>query len=104
MNNLHVEGKRIEKNLNKIFGGSPNKKNKRQSITRSQKSAVRIIQKGRCKDCRDPLTVEEFHHVIPVAKGGKSITRNLVALCPGCHRKRHIKEKSAKSDKRKENE
>src|SRR3989344_3654453 len=74
-------------------------KTKRQPVGRSQKGAVRIKQKGRCKDCHKVLVIEDYHHIKHVAKNGKSVTGNLVALCPECHRKRHIKEKAMSLDK-----
>lgn len=46
------------------------------------------------------MVVEEYHHVKHVANYGKSTTGNLVALCPECHRKRHIKEAALKLDKK----
>jgi len=87
-------------NLGNIYNTSKAKP-KRQPIGKQQKSAVRIIQKGRCKDCHKVLIVEEYHHIKHVANNGKSITRNLVALCPECHRKRHIKEGARKQDSKK---
>jgi 5-methylcytosine-specific restriction endonuclease McrA len=75
-------------------------KTKRQPVGRSQKTAVRISQKGRCYDCGKVLVIEEHHHVKHVSAGGKSTTGNLVALCPECHRKRHIKEQAMKLDKK----
>ncbi len=82
------------------FGIPQQKENKRQPVGRSQKNSVKINQKGRCKDCRKILVVEEYHHVKHVANKGKSTTGNLVALCPECHRKRHIKEGALKLDKK----
>ncbi len=84
-----------------FYGGLYGKsKPKRQPVGKSQKSQVRISQRGRCKDCHKTLIVEEFHHVKHVANKGKSTTKNLVALCPECHRKRHIQEKAKKLDKK----
>lgn len=31
----------------------------------------------------------EFHHITPVAEGGKNDESNLVLLCPNCHKKAH---------------
>jgi len=83
-----------------IYGNPLKKKNVRQPVARNQKNLVRINQKGRCKDCRKVLVVEEYHHVKHVANNGKSTTGNLVALCPECHKKRHIKEAAQKLDKK----
>jgi len=86
-----------------IYGNSLKKENARQPVARNQKNSVRITQKGRCKDCGKILVVEEYHHVKHVANNGKSTTGNLVALCPECHRKRHIKEAALKLDKKRLN-
>lgn len=86
-----------------LYGNPLKKENTRQPVGRTQKSSVRIAQKGRCKDCRKVLVVEEFHHVKHVANNGKSTTGNLVALCPECHRKRHIREAALKLDKKRLN-
>jgi len=83
-----------------IFGNPLKKKNKREPVGRNQKNSVKIVQKGRCKDCKKVLVVEEYHHIKHVANNGKSVTGNLVALCPECHRKRHIKEGALKLDKK----
>ncbi|MER2556592.1 MAG: HNH endonuclease signature motif containing protein [Candidatus Competibacter denitrificans] len=56
------------------------------------------LAEGRCQDCGNPApfvnksTNElflEVHHIIPLSQGGKDILKNVVALCPNCHRKRH---------------
>jgi 5-methylcytosine-specific restriction endonuclease McrA len=83
-----------------IYGNSLKKEIKRQPVGRSQKNLVKITQKGRCKDCHKVLVVEEYHHIKHVAHNGKSVTGNLVALCPECHRKRHTKEKALELDKK----
>ncbi len=54
--------------------------------------------KGKCGDCkktapfirratRDPFL--EVHHIIMLKDGGKDTIKNVIALCPNCHRKRH---------------
>jgi len=75
-------------------------KPQRQPVSTNQKNEVRIRQEGRCKDCGKVLVVTHFHHVKYVANGGKSMTGNLVALCPDCHSKRHIREAAEKTDKK----
>ena len=57
-----------------IYGNPLKRKNTRQPVARNQKNLVRIKQKGRCKDCRKVLVVEEYHHVKHVANNGKSRT------------------------------
>ena len=84
-----------------IYGqSSKNSVDKRQQVSKNQKNAVKISQKGRCFDCKKILVVEDYHHVKHVANNGKSTTDNLVALCPECHRKRHINEAANKTDKK----
>ena len=82
--------------LNEAIWGKT--RHKRQPVGRSQKSAVKISQKGKCYDCGKSLVIEEYHHIKPVSSGGKSTTKNLVALCRDCHAKRHILEKARKLD------
>ena len=83
-----------------LYGNPLKSARKRQPVARSQKSSVKIKQKGRCKDCRKILVVEEYHHVQHVANNGKSTTGNLIALCPECHRIRHVHERAQKMDKK----
>ena len=83
-----------------IYGNRLKAKPLRQPVSKNQKNSVKITQKGRCFDCKKILVVEEYHHVKHVAHNGKSVTNNLVALCPECHRKRHIKEAANKTDKK----
>jgi len=83
--------------LSSLYGMN---KPKRQPVSRSQKNSSRIKQKGRCYRCHKVLSVEEHHHLKPVSQGGKSVTKNLVALCPECHRIIHIQERASKLDKK----
>lgn len=34
----------------------------------------------------------EVHHIVPLSEGGEDNAKNVVALCPNCHRKIHILE------------
>jgi 5-methylcytosine-specific restriction protein A len=56
------------------------------------------MAKGICDLCLSPAPFQnkrsepylECHHIVWLAKGGKDIVENTVALCPNCHRKMHI--------------
>ena len=54
-------------------------------------SAACIKRDGnRCRQCGSPSAIGNrlnAHHIIQVAKGGKSILYNLKALCEKCHAK-----------------
>jgi len=73
---------------------------------RDPKVAAYILQKakGICHDCHQPgpfiskktnLPFLEVHHEKSLSNNGNDTTKNTVALCPNCHRKRHygLKEK-----------
>lgn len=38
-----------------------------------------------CMGCGDPIDQPEWHHIVPVAIGGKDIPSNIVPLCRACH-------------------
>jgi hypothetical protein len=67
------------------------KKNDR-SIPASVRQEVLIEAGYRCgiPTCRTTLTIE-LHHIDHVASGGPNTTENLIALCPNCHSKYHLK-------------
>lgn len=44
--------------------------------------------RGICAWCRD-LTLDELHHIRPVAAGGRNVYSNLIPLCASCHAKVH---------------
>jgi 5-methylcytosine-specific restriction protein A len=58
--------------------------------------------KGRCELCQSPAPFSngndepylETHHIVWLAKGGADTIENTVALCPNCHRKMHILDRS----------
>lgn len=58
---------------------------------------------GTCELClqpapfadRDGLPFLEVHHVEHLARGGADAIDNVVALCPNCHRRVHVLERSA---------
>jgi len=59
------------------------KKGKRRDFADSVKIAVLVIQRFKCKRCRNILTVVDFHHI----DGNRSNNHisNCQALCPNCH-------------------
>lgn len=42
-----------------------------------------------CANCGWDLSSRDIHHIIPVSKGGKNEMKNLITLCPNCHRMSH---------------
>lgn len=59
---------------------------------------VKIRARGVCDLCQTPAPFSdeagrpylEAHHIKWLAKGGRDIPENMVALCPNCHRKMHV--------------
>lgn len=41
----------------------------------------------RCEYCNDEIDQPEVHHITPRSEGGPNDPRNLIVLCPNCHRK-----------------
>lgn len=85
-------------------------KPKRKSFNEKLKESVFLKCLGMCVDCGLPATDAgwhrpsqwyyrksfllgglEIHHIIPVIKGGLNKLKNLILLCPDCHKKRHGK-------------
>lgn len=51
------------------------------------KDEIRIDRAdGRCELCSDQSNFLEIHHIKPRAKGGPNTRKNLMALCPNCHK------------------
>ncbi len=73
-----------------------NKRNQRKTYrlpTRRQRALAKR-QQGRCPHCHDSLHNDEelqTHHIIPQAKGGQDIMRNLELVHRDCHRQKHYK-------------
>ena len=51
------------------------------------KSALRDMQNNKCFMCKNDIM--DFHHIVPRSKGGSDNIKNLVGLCPECHKKVH---------------
>lgn len=62
-----------------------NKRTKALAIPKAVKEAVFMRDGGRCVLCKSPLG-EPVSHVVRRSQGGKGIERNIVTLCPNCHR------------------
>lgn len=63
---------------------------------------VKRLADGRCDLCQEPAPFRtrrgpylECHHIHPLGKGGPDTIKNTVALCPNCHRKMHLLNRSA---------
>ena len=72
--------------------------NAREQLPRDVILKCTIRDKGICQNCKkDLLNSEtpgissrvEFHHVIPVLKGGDHSVSNLITLCHDCHMELH---------------
>jgi 5-methylcytosine-specific restriction protein A len=56
------------------------------------------LAKGVCQACKmkapfntlQGIPFLEVHHIVPLSLGGPDILKNVVALCPNCHRKQHF--------------
>ena len=86
---------------------------KRKNFTQKEKEAVFLKCIGKCVDC-EQISVGggwdksisryrkmsfylgglEIHHIVPVGRGGLNSIKNLILLCPECHRIRHGKKKN----------
>ena len=58
-----------------------------------------FLAHGICEDCKNPAPFYrksdnspylEVHHIVPLSQNGTDTLDNTVALCPNCHRKRHL--------------
>ena len=80
-----------------LFGWSEKEKNRRVPLKHSVKDEVVRQQKGKCAGCTvnfysDDVSIH-IDHIKPVSKGGNNRPKNLQALCPNCHTKKHRKER-----------
>ena len=85
-----------------IFGNPLAKKDKRQSVSRSQKNEILSKQRNKCAVCKKSLDMRatDFDHIKEVYKGGKSRVGNLQALCANCHNVKTHEEKLKKVETR----
>jgi len=87
--------------------------NPRKEFSSRIKERIYLKSNGKCVDCgkignghwdwsqrpewfshktkRFYLFDMEIHHIIPVNNGGKTEDKNLILLCPECHKIRHRK-------------
>lgn len=82
----------------------------RKNFTQKEKESVFLKYLGKCADCGHVsrgggwagsisyhrkmsfyLGGLEIHHIIPVMSGGQNKIKNLILLCPECHKVRHGK-------------
>lgn len=64
---------------------------------------VKQLARGICELCSEPAPFAdavgrpflEAHHVEWLSRGGPDVVANVVALCPNCHRKMHIRDLGA---------
>jgi 5-methylcytosine-specific restriction endonuclease McrA len=40
-----------------------------------------------CEWCNEWVDTPEIHHIIPRSEGGPNLAKNLIVLCPNCHKK-----------------
>lgn len=103
--------------LPSIFGGRSSKtnmfglpkektKDPRRAFTKGQekKALSERGAKAKCDKCHKlfEINILEKHHKKAHSKGGRSVSRNLMVLCPTCHRKIHIQENNYDKSKPKE--
>ena len=43
---------------------------------------------GRCKECGSTTRLN-VHHILPVSRGGQTVSWNLKTLCHSCHSRKH---------------
>lgn len=81
--------------FNHEFGGSSNDSSQDSETidkvpppTEKKKNRLKFERANRqCEFCENQSDHLEIHHIKPRAKGGSNKLRNLIALCPECHRK-----------------
>lgn len=59
----------------------------RRAFTQTQKNEILARQKNKCVKCHEELDARatRFHHKVSWASGGRTTTKNEVALCSKCH-------------------
>lgn len=68
---------------------------RRKAIPAAVQQAVRLRDRGRCRARHSSGEIcglqryLDFHHIVPVALGGKDETENLITLCRSCHQQWH---------------
>jgi len=60
---------------------------------------LRRLEVYECADCKGPISLEperyvesklHTHHIIPLSEDGTNDIDNILYLCPGCHKRRHM--------------
>lgn len=57
-------------------------------LAQADKDRLVIKVKNRCEICSEPYGLD-VHHIIPRSEGGPNKERNLIVVCPTCHRRAH---------------
>ena len=61
---------------------------KKTAITKDVKRQVFERDRGRCLMCHKPVReADACAHIIPRSQGGMGVMKNIITLCPDCHRK-----------------
>jgi hypothetical protein len=58
---------------------------RRERVPQRVKDEVWRRDQGRCAECGSRVRLE-FHHIVPVSRGGSNTARNIELLCEACHR------------------
>ena len=68
---------------------------------------TRKCANGVCQLCKQPAPFTdkngnpylEMHHIVWLSRGGEDSSKNTVALCPNCHTRMHVLDKSEDVEK-----
>ena len=78
--------------------GSAGTTKEKRNVTGLMKKRVAASQSWKCGTCNSILDeTYEVDHRVALFNGGSNDMSNLVALCPGCHRKKTVEERLAAS-------
>lgn len=90
---LTPEQKKERRRLQYKAKSANRRKNAGRRLKWSELKKILIIQKYKCANCFvDIKNKSHADHIIPVAKGGKSIASNIQMLCPQCNIKKSDKD------------
>ena len=65
-------------------------KQRRQQLKYLRNELMHSNQNRSCAKCGEMGTNLELHHIIPLSKGGADTMKNIILLCPDCHRREHM--------------
>ena len=109
---IQIEGT-SEAYIQSVVSGTHGRRSVISSAFIRSAEVVKITRKranGICQYCNRPAPFRdkkgepylEVHHVIWLSRGGEDSTANTVALCPNCHTRMHVLDKSEDIEKLKE--